>query len=291
MMYLLLSIVASTCIFVIFKLFERFQINTLQAIVVNYIVACISGVVAYQGAIDVSVIPQFDWFYYSLALGSLFIIVFNLMATTTQRSGLSVVSVATKMSVAIPIIFGLLYYNETLGVLKGIGIILALFAVYLTSIKKKDGIKISPKNLVYPLLVFLGSGIIDTSLKYLEEEYVSEMDVPIFSATIFATAASIGLVVFGYQKIKGTFYFQLKNVVGGIALGIPNYFSIYFLVKALRSELFESSGIFTVNNVAIVMLSTIIGIIIFKERLLFKNWIGIGLAVLSIVLVALEQYI
>lgn len=291
MMYLVLSILASTLIFVLFKLFAKFNINTLHAIIVNYFVASMSGKIAYQGTIEITAIPKFEWFYYTLALGSLFIIVFNLMAITTQRSGLSVVSVATKMSVVIPIVFGLFYYNESIGMLKGLGIILALIAVYLTAIKNKKGIDIVPKNILLPVLVFLGSGVIDTSLKFLEEAYVSESDVSIFSATIFAAAAFLGVLVIVYQIIKGTFRFQLKNVLGGIALGIPNYFSIYFLVKALRSGLFESSGIFTINNVAIVMLSTLVGILLFKERLLSKNWIGIGLAIISIILVALELYI
>ena len=142
MIYLILSILASVVIFVVFKLFDRFNINILQAIVVNYIVACASGIIAYEAPISLSEITNFSWFYYTLALGVLFIIVFNLMAITTQRSGLSVVSVATKMSVVIPILFGLFYYKESFGYLKVIGVIMALVAVYLTSIKSKKGISI-----------------------------------------------------------------------------------------------------------------------------------------------------
>lgn len=289
MIYLLLSILASTLIFVVFKLFSKFKINTLHAIVVNYFVACASGIIAYNGTITSTEIPKYDWFYYTLGLGALFILVFNLMAITTQRSGLSVVSVATKMSVVIPVVFGLLYYKDSLGIYKAIGILLALIAVYLASVKKKDGLKIKPKNLIFPVLVFLGSGIIDTSIKYLEDSFVAEADVPLFSATIFFTAFTLGVLVLLVQKLRGKFQFEWKNILGGIALGIPNYFSIYFVVKALRSDLFESSGIFTVNNVAIVILSTFVGILFFKERLLLKNWLGIGLAVLGIFLIALEK--
>ena len=60
-----------------------------------------------------------DWFYFHInTRWTLFIIVFNLMAITTQRSGLSVVSVATKMSVVVPVLFGLIYYKESLGGIK-----------------------------------------------------------------------------------------------------------------------------------------------------------------------------
>jgi drug/metabolite transporter (DMT)-like permease len=288
--YLALSVLSSTCIFIVFKLFERYKINILHAIVTNYLVACICGLIAYEQPIIISEIPQFDWFYYTLGLGAFFIGIFNLMAITTQRSGLSVVSVATKMSLVIPILFGLFYYQEALGILKFLGILLALAAVYLTSIKAKEGLTIKKRNLIFPALVFLGSGIIDTGIKYLEESFVAEDDVALFSAIIFSSAAMVGIVLLGVQALAGNFKFQLKNVIGGIFLGIPNYFSVYFLVKALRSGILESSGIFTVNNVAIVLLSTLFGIFLFKERLLLKNWIGILLAVVSIFLVALARF-
>ena len=287
MIYLLLSILASTIIFINFKIFERFNINILQAIVVNYCIAFTTGILAYNGTVTISQLPQLDWFYYTLVLGALFIIVFNLMAITTQRSGLSVVSVATKMSVVIPVLFGLFYYKESLNVIKLIGICIALFAVYLTSNKSNQGISINRKLILLPILVFVGSGIIDTSIKFLEDTYVANNDVPLFSATIFLAAAILGFVFIIIQIIKGSFKFEFKNVIAGICLGVPNYFSIYFLVKTLRSDILESSGIFAINNVSIVTLSTFAGIFLFKEKLIRKNWIGIGLAILSIILISI----
>jgi len=286
---LLLSILSSTLIFVAFKLFSKFKINTLQAIVFNYVTACFCGIMFQKNTIKITELPNYEWFPFALGLGVLFITVFNLMAITTQRSGLSVVSVATKMSVVIPILFGLLYYKESLGFFKFIGIVLALVAVYLASIKTKDGLKVQPSNLIFPVLVFLGSGFIDTTIKYLESEFIAENDTVIFSATIFAMAASIGFAILLFQFFKGKLTFEFKNILGGIALGIINYFSVYFLVQALRSDILESSGIFTVNNVAIVMFSTLLGILLFKEKLMKKNWIGIGLAVLGILFIALSS--
>lgn len=288
MIPLALSIIASTLIFVIFRLFATYNINTLQAIVVNYIVASSCGIIGYQNNIELSAIPQYNWFYYTLALGALFIIVFNLMAITTQHSGLSVVAVATKMALVIPIAFGLWYYKEPLGPFKAAGIVFALIAVYLVSVKKDSGIILQKRNLVLPLLVFLGSGLIDTSLNFLQNDFITNKSlIPLFSSTIFMTAGIIGITVLMAQKIKGVLILEFKNVVAGIVLGIPNYFSIYFLVKALRSDLFDSSDIFTINNVTIVIISTLLGIVFFRERLSMKNWIGIILAIISIALVSL----
>jgi len=287
LIYLLLSILASTIIFIIFKLFEKFQINIFQAIVVNYCIAFTTGILSYNGTITISQLPNLDWFYYTLILGALFIIVFNLMGITTQKNGLSVVSVATKMSVVVPVLFGLLYYNESFGTIKLIGIAIALIAVYLTSNKSNQGITVNRKSIVLPILVFIGSGIIDTSIKFLEDTYVANNDVPLFSAIIFLAAAIIGFIFIIIQIIRGSFNFEFKNIIAGICLGVPNYFSIYFLVKTLRSDILESSGIFAINNVSIVTLSTFAGIFIFKEKLIRKNWIGIALAILSIVLISI----
>ena len=288
MIFLALSIIASTLIFVIFRLFASYNINTLQAIVVNYFVACSCGLIGYQNSIELSAIPKYNWFYYTLALGALFIIVFNLMAITTQHSGLSVVSVATKMALVIPIAFGLWYYKEPLGPFKAAGIVLALIAVYLVAVKKDSGIILQKRSLVFPMLVFLGSGLIDTSLNFLQNDFITDKSlIPLFSSTIFMTAGVIGIMVLVAQKIKGVLVLEFKNIIAGIVLGIPNYFSIYFLVKALRSDLFDSSGIFTINNVGIVIISTLLGIVFFKEQLSIKNWIGITLAVISIALVSL----
>lgn len=290
MIYLLLSILSSTVIFVVFRLYKKYGVNTLQAIIVNYFIACIVGFFGYIESVDDLIrIPSESWFLGTVFLGAMFITVFNLAAITTQRSGLSVVSVATKMSVAIPVFFGIFIYNESLVFLKVTGIILALAAVYLSSIKTKKGISIKKENLIFPLLVFVGSGIIDTTINYLENFYVSETDVGLFSSSIFGIAGIIGTAILIGQAVLGKLKITWKNIAGGIALGIPNYFSIYFLVMALRSPGFENSVIFTLNHVGIVLASTILGIVLFKEVLLKKNWIGIALAVISIILVASSQ--
>ena len=137
-MFLLLSILCSTVIFIIFKCFGLFKINTLQALVVNYITASIFGFLNYSEPISVTEITSSKWFIGAIILGVLFISIFNVMALTAQKNGLSVASVASKMSVIIPVVFGLFVYNETLNLQKGAGILLALVAVFLASVKAKD---------------------------------------------------------------------------------------------------------------------------------------------------------
>nr|WP_321236603.1 DMT family transporter [uncultured Psychroserpens sp.] len=286
MIYLLLSITASTVILILFKLFDKYNINTLQAIVVNYLTACLFGLWIYEQPILVNDILNSKWIYGAIGLGFLFIMVFNVMALTAQRNGLSVASVASKMSVIIPVAFGIYVYKESAGLQKVIGIILALISVYLASVKPKTTSNIS-KGLWLPILLFLGTGIIDTSIKYVETTYLPNNGIPIFSATIFGFAFIIGAIILFTKMVKQPYKFPIKTLLGGAILGIVNYFSVYYLLKALNHENIESSTIFTINSVAVVMASTLIGVFLFKEKVFKMNWAGILLAVISIVIVTL----
>lgn len=285
MLDLLLSILFSSLIFVIFKLFDTHKVQTIYAIIINYVTAGLVGILFYNKPVQLYEIPKNDWFYGTLLLGVLFIVVFNLMAKTSQRLGVSVASVATKMSLVIPVILGLILYNEKLSFFKTSGIILALAAVYFASVKDTPR-AIQKRTLLLPVMVFLGSGIIDASIKYMEENHVSTNEFPIFSATVFGAAAFTGILFILLRSFKKPLKLNFKNVLGGIALGVPNFFSIFFLLRALQNETLNSASIFTLNNVAIVMFSTLLGIVLFKEKISPKNWGGILLAVISIILVA-----
>ncbi len=279
MIYLLLSVLFSSAIFVVFKLFDKFNINTLQAIVVNYFTAFCVGIFSYQENINFTSIPNKPWYIGAIILSCLFISVFNLMALTSQKNGVSVASVAGKMSIVIPVLFGIYLYDENLTIQKIIGIILALFAVFLTT--SKGGATVKKGSFLFPILLFLGSGIIDTLIKYIQTSYVSDSELPLFSAILFLQAGLLGIIVFLLKptKIYG------KNIIAGVLLGIINYYSIIYLLKALNNKTMGSAEIFTINNVAVVMLTTLVGLLLFKEKLILKNWIGISIAIISILLI------
>ena len=286
MIYLFFSILISTTLLVIFKYFGIYKIDVLKAIFINYIVAFTIGFSLAEIEFPIQEIPQQPWFLGAVFLGALFVAIFFVMAMTAQRNGVSAASVAGKMSVVIPVFFGVFLYQESVTFLKISGILIALIAVYLASVKEE---KVASKNagLLFPILLFLGSGAIDTTLKYVETMYVPKKDVALFSGCIFAIAATFAFFILLVKALKKREPFGLKNIIAGFALGIPNYFSIVFLIKALQTEGFESSTLFTINNVGIVILSTLMGLLIFKENFSLKNKLGVALAIIGIVIVAL----
>ncbi len=286
MIWLLLSISCSILIFIVFKLLKTFEIDNLQAILINYFVAFSIGNWQNGFARSPLEIPQQPWFFSVLFLGFLFITLFRLMAWVSQNFGLATVSVAVKMSVIVPVSFGVVYFGESLGLVKLSGIVLALVAVYMTTYKP-DKTKKSAHFLWYPIILFLGSGFLDAFLKYNEAELVPQNEQAWFASSIFGFAALFGIAFILYQYFQERKSFQLKALLGGLALGIPNYGSIYFLLKALSFEGLESSSIFALNNVGIVAFSALLGTSLFREKLSKLNIIGIILAIISIVLIAL----
>ena len=251
----------------------------------NYIVAFSMGFLLAERQIPIAEIPLEPWFTGALFLGALFVSIFFVMAMTAQKNGVSVTSIAGKMSVVVPVIFGIILYNESVTFLKLVGILIALSAVYLSSVKEQS----SEKNgtLFLPVLLFIGSGTIDTLLKYIQENYVADEDVSIFSGSLFGIAAIFAFFILVIKTVKKRTAFGLKNILAGIILGVPNYYSIIFLIKALQNKNFESSTLFTINNVAIVVVSTLVGLLFFKEKFSVKNKIGVAMAILGIVLVTI----
>lgn len=281
--YLLLSIVFSTFINLVFKWFSVFNVNKIQAILVNYLV-CFSIGFVLSGDFNLLKIIGSDWFKYSIILGSLFVAIFLSMAMTTEKYGVSVNAVSAKMSVIIPVLFAYVYNSERLTIQFVVGILLSLLSIYLITKKKQI---IIPKKYIYlPIIVFLGSGTIDTSLKLLELNYSNDISINTISYSIFLGAFLVGTI---FYTVKNQFNFSnwsSRNIISGIILGIPNYFSIYFLLTAIKSFSLKSAFVFGINNIGIVLLSTLLSVIIFKEKLTLINKFGVLISVLSIILIA-----
>jgi drug/metabolite transporter (DMT)-like permease len=286
MFWLLLSIITNTILLLILKSFPKFGIITLQGIVVNYFVAGSTGIILSGIPISVSEIPEQPWAWVPLVLGCLFISIFLLLAKTAQTVGVSVATVANKMSVAIPVVAAIFLYNESVSFWKIAGLIIAIAAVYLTSFTSEKNEIHTKGKLWMPTLIFIGSGIIDALVNHAKRNLVPDNHLAFFLSLCFLTAGCIGIITIIYRRIKFSEKFRAKSLLAGLILGIPNYFSIYGITRALGSHVMESSALYPVNNMGIVALSAIGALLIFKEKFTFINWVGILLALGAIAMIA-----
>lgn len=286
MMYLLLVILLNTFIFSTFKLFGKYNINTLQAVTVNYWVCVATGLAAYGTDVCTPCMVGEPWFVSGILLGAYFIFLFNFMAYSTRTEGMTITTVANKLSLVIPVAVSFWLYNEPATWLKLSGIALALPAVYMAT-QQQDGLKL--KHLPVPIGIFIASGISDTAIKYIQHTQLHHPDAQsAFTILTFAVAAVLGTLFVIISLLAGNSKFALRNVVAGIILGVPNYFSIYYLIRLLDTDIMPSSSIIPVNNVAIVVTTSLVAIWLFKEKAGRQRILGILLSVLAIVLIAIS---
>ncbi len=281
MIYLLLCIFSSTTIIILFKYFSRFKINNFNAIIINYLTAALLGLtISFNSLRNTNVFVQ-SWFPLAVLIGVLFVVMFNVIAITTQKAGISVSSVASKMSVIVPMLFSILYYHEQINNYKIAGMVLAVIAVVFTAIRKNIHFE-NRKYLILPFILFIGMGLVDSLVKFSQHEYLRDQDLPLFSTLLFTISAITGIIVRLFKKSLRNSPMNFKAVAAGMLLGIANFGTFYFLVQALNSNFVDSSIVFGFNSIGIVLLSVFLAIILFKEKLSFINWTGIILSIFTI---------
>ncbi len=291
MLYLLLSILFSASLIIIIKLFDRWKIKVEYAIVFNYIFCVITGLFFIDDFTIFRQLPYWNGFPYVIGLGFAFIAIFILIGKVTMISGVITASIAMKLSFVIPVFMAVILYNDSITAIKIFGILSAFIAVYLIAYEKETSVEIKEMNketqktkntkLIYPFLIFIGGGLCDTTFNYIQKKLMpAGWDHPVTILTFFS-AAILGILLSFYKKEL----YQWKNLIAGLVLGVPNYFSLYFLLKTLATLKIESSVIFPINNLGVVCLSAFAGFVIFKEKLNRRKLIGFSLAIVSIVIV------
>ena len=289
MLYLVGSIILSSWLTLSFKVVEKFGLNNLQVIVFNYITCVITGSMV-NGSFPVNRFTLSEkWFPWALVMGTIFVLLFNLVAATAQKLGVAVASVAYKLSLVIPFVFSVYLYNEENTALKTIGIIAALVAVVLTCYKPSTGsFRDSSRLLLWllPAILFIGSGLLDTMIKYVEQSFLDGANNDYYLVTAFLVAAIVGGTTLGILVAKKKQHLSWKGIVAGIAIGVPNYFSIWCLMRVLKLYSVNSSAIIPINNMGIVLFSAVVAFIFFREKLSVLNWTGIALSLGAIALIA-----
>ena len=208
MIELTLAILFSSVIFAIFKLFIRFKIDTFQAIVFNYVTAAVCGFGLYSQTWDANNLVDTRWIPFALASGILFISLFVILGLSSQQNGVAITSVATKMSMASGILGMIFLYNESVGILKFSGILLAFIGVIAVSWMKSDSQKAQGARWML-LLLFFGSGLLDIVLNYAQKNELGTLTPSLFSAFGLATAGVFGSVILIFHLVQGKTKFEL----------------------------------------------------------------------------------
>ena len=287
MSVLIFCILLNVLVGVIFKLFNQYNVDILPAIIVNYFV-CVFTAGCFMR--DFTFIPNIftsSWVFYAMAMGIFFFVIFMIIARTVAIHGVMVSTTAQKLSLILPVLVAVLFFNEVLTGIKALGIASAITAVILIAYqkqKKELGQSLFVASL--PFLTWLGSNFVDLSLYLVEKNKLAPNAGLNFTAALFLFAGIAGFCYFCFHFNWNFQTLNRKNVFAGFLLGIPNFFSIY-LVLYLLEHGWVGSVVFPILNVSIILITATVGILVFKEQLTLKKSLGFGFAILAIVLLSM----
>lgn len=288
---LIIASLLSALLYVILKYFQKWSIYNLHGLTFNYITAATFSFFSNYEENRVLLPHVPDFLPFTILIGCLFIIVFYIAALTAQKCGIAVTSIAGKMSMVVPISMSFWLYGDKITIVKVIGILLALKAVVLSSIRKESKTENAPATVskwlwILPVLLFAGSGVVDSSISISQHYFINEKNQDIFIAFLFGSAGLVGSTATIYKRYKDGVRVEIKSIGAGVFLGITNYYSLDFLIRALAAEGAESSVVFALCNVLVVLISSLFAITLFKEKLSNANFGGLVLAIISILLLS-----
>ena len=228
-----------------------------------------------------------DFVGYSLAFAGsyCFALVFGLLAI--KVGPLSLTSLLTSFSLLIPTFYGIVVLSEPTGVMLYIGLVLLLAALVLINFEKKgEEKKITLRWIIYILLGFVGNGMCSTVQK------IQQMNqAGLYKSEFMIVALVISVLVIGViavfterkQMVPAVKKGALCFLPCGLANGIVNVLVIYLSAPGRM----PASVMFPVISGGGIVLTFLISLFIYKEKLSKWQLIGSGLGLVSVILLNL----
>ena len=287
MIFLIFAIVFSTMNHLLFKAFARLRIDLLSAIVTNYAVCVVIG---YSSSIEsISIHSMFvqAWYPFSVLQGGIFVVCLFLMGRTTEKQGVAIASLATRLSVAIPTIIAFFLYDDIVTTFKIIGILAALMALYLSGLGYTGTTHPLHAINIFPFALFVAFGMHSTLIKFVQAQFLEITSYHAYVMAAFLSAFLISGLVVAWRIFKQQHTVRWQDLISGFVLGCTNYGSVYFLLRALSVPGWQSSQLFPTISIAVVSLSSLCAWAVFNEQLHRRMLVAFVIGVGSIVLVNL----
>ncbi|NUO72746.1 MAG: EamA/RhaT family transporter [Frateuria sp.] len=285
MIHLLLAAICSVLVSVLLKLARRLEVDVGQAIAWNYVVAALLSAWAFAPATSGLHAAAAVW-PALLTLGVLLPTIFLALAGSVRHAGIVRSEVAQRLSLLLSLLAAFALFGEPLSATKGWGIAAGLAAllglVWRPSIDSGD-MPDGARRWTFPLLVFLGFGVIDVLFKR-----VAQAGVPLGAALLamFVLALLVSLVLQAWRLASGQAHLGGRSLAAGLLLGLLNFGNILFYLRAHQALPGQPALVFAGINLGVVALGALAGLVVFRERLSRLNLAGLSLAVLAIALLA-----
>lgn len=261
------------------KLAKRYHIDVYQAITWNYSIAIVLTWLFLKPQLQNLSGAPFNLF---VLLGLLLPVLFVILAASVRSAGIVRTDAAQRLSLFIPIAAAFLFFGETPDAVRftGLAIGIAAVACLIPWQKQTRDKKAGKSSWIYLLTVFVGMGIIDVLFK--QVALVKSISTGTSLFIIYSLAFTVAFIGLLYQVFTKTMRFSWPHIFIGWVLGMANFGNILFYIKAHQSLAKNPSIVFSSMNIGVIIFGTLVGIIIFKEKLTLFNKIGLALAILAI---------
>ena len=278
MLNLFLAILSSTMVSVLMRLGDRHVKNTMVLFFANYTVCCLTSLFLMGRQ---PIFPGGEGFGYTLGLGliggGLFLGSFALMRLNIQKNGVVLTSIFMKLGVLVPMGMAVIFFHEIPGITQILGFIIAAAAIVILNAEPNAAGSAIPRGMILLLLLLLLGGLADSFVNIYDKTGNPDWKDH-FLLYIFASAGMLCLIPALIRREP----VSPADVLFGLIIGIPNYFSTRFLMMALSSV--PAIVAYPVYNVATIVLISLVGVIAFREHLSKRKAVGIGMILAALVL-------
>lgn len=283
MIFVLLSVLCSVLVSVLLKLARRLQIDVGQAIAWNYLVTSALTAWLLRPTLDTLRGPGVPW-PALVALGILLPTIFLALAAAVRHAGIVRSDAAQRLSLLLSLLAAFVLFGEQLTAIKVVGIALGLLA--LLGMIWRSGNVVTTTGVagwLYPVLVFVGFGVIDILFKR-----VALAGIPLGDSlqAMFALALLVAFAMQLWRRLRQRVRFTSRSALAGVALGVANFGNILFYLRGHRALPAHPALVFASMNIGVVALGALVGLLLFRERLSRLNLAGVALAVVAIGVIA-----
>ncbi|MFZ1514492.1 MAG: hypothetical protein WAT21_03790 [Saprospiraceae bacterium] len=284
MNYTIACILSTVVLGFLFKQFAGKNMSISKIVLINYLVCSLIGII--QVGFDVFNFTKFGSGLSAALIGVLFVAGFNAFGNAVALNGLSLATIVQKMSVGLTVILAILI-GEKLNNFQWAGFLLSLLAILVIFYKRdaKENILKHEYGRVFLLATLILSTIIEFGFLLIHKKEVYDIEFEwVFTARVFISASLTSIIYIlvsaSNKKINS------EELSAGILLGIPNFFSILFLNKALGSGI-QGSVFYPLLNCSVILISSLMGAWFYREHFTNQKIIGLLLAIASILLIGL----
>ena len=209
-----------------------------------------------------------------------------------QVGPMSYTSVIISFSTLISSLSGVMFFDESLGWAQIVGMVLMLASFVLAAKSDVDEKKANLKWLFLCLIAFVATGGIGVMQKvHQSSEYRDELNA--FLIIAFVSSAVLCAFFAALMKRRESRFADEKEkekngkrqvwfllgimIASGACVAVNNKFNLYL------SGVMDSAVFFPIVNGGGLVLTTLAAVLLFKEKLSTKQWIGVVLGIASVV--------